>query len=509
MKLERIKNAKRNIFWGVVNRLINIIIPFFIRTLFIYSLGSEYLGLNSLFTSILAVLNIAELGFSNAIIVSMYKPIAENDTPSICALMNLYKKVYRIIGLLVFCFGVALVPFLSYFIKGSIPNDINLKYVYLLYLFNSSVSYLLFSYKSSIIIAFQRHDLSFKINIVFNIIMYFVQLISLLVLHNYYIYVFAIIVNTILINIISALVVLKLFPQYRCYGVINHNQKKMIRKNIEGLVIGKLCLVSRNAFDNIIISFFLGLQTVTVYGNYYLIMNSISGFLSIIMTSIGAGIGNSVAIEPVKKNYEDFMKFTFLYSWLASWCTVCLFCLYQPFMIFWMGDNLLLPSIDVLLLCLYFYLLSMGDVKSQYIAASGLFWENRHVILLESITNIILNFLLGKLFGLHGIILSTCLSIFFLNFVLGSFVLFKYYFTSFNIVRYFVYHIFYMLCLCVVLFFTYYFCVSVTKNSISSLFFRLVICLLFPNLLFYFFYRKLHFYNLSKKFCISCFHIKM
>ena len=150
MKLERTKNAIRNMLWGVLNRIVNIIFPFVLRTVFIYTLGSMYLGLNSLFTSILTVLNLAELGFSSAIVYNMYKTIAENDTESICAIMNYYKKVYRVIGSIVSIVGVSLMPFLRYLINGECPKDINLSILYLLFLGNTVVSYFMFAYKTCI-----------------------------------------------------------------------------------------------------------------------------------------------------------------------------------------------------------------------------------------------------------------------------------------------------------------------------------------------------------------------
>ena len=93
----RTRRAFVNIIWGFIEKMITLICPFIIRTIMIYKLGNEYLGLNGLFTSILQVLSLAELGFGDAIVFSMYKPIIENDNKMLSALLNLYKKVYRII----------------------------------------------------------------------------------------------------------------------------------------------------------------------------------------------------------------------------------------------------------------------------------------------------------------------------------------------------------------------------------------------------------------------------
>ncbi|MGO5306772.1 lipopolysaccharide biosynthesis protein [Agathobacter sp. LCP21S3_B2] len=500
MKLERTKNSIRNLIWGVLNKIVGILFPFFLRTVFIYSLGANYLGLNSLFTSILTVLNLAELGFSSAIVYNMYNPIAKNDTDTICALMNYYKKIYHKIGIFVSVVGILLLPFLKFLINGKYPSDINLQLLYIFFLFNTAISYFMYAYKNCILTAYQREDIISKINIVLKIIMYLMQTITLIVLKNYYGYVVCMIINTVLTNIITAYYSEKYYPQFQPKGKLKAENKKLISKNIQGLMVGKLCMVSRNSFDNIFLSMFLGLNVVTIYGNYYYIMNAISGVLVILMSSIGAGIGNSVATESIKKNYKDFTKFTFMYSWIAGWCTVCLFCLYQPFMKIWMGEDLLFPMLDVCLICLYFYSLTMGDVRSQYSAATGLFWQNRYYVLTEAVTNIILNFILGKLYGVHGIILATWISIFFINFMWGSSIIFRYYFIKFDKIIYYKKQLYYFFVVIVVSCLTY-FCTSfIEGNKYIVLIVNAIICLILPNFLFFIFYNQLTEYKESKQF---------
>lgn len=442
MKLNRTENSIRNIFWGVISKFVMLIFPFIIRTVLIKSLGAEFLGLNSLFTSILTVLNLAELGFSSAIVFNMYKPIAENDIDTVCALMAYYKKVYRVIGVCVTVVGVVLIPFLPYLISGSYPKTINIIVLYLLFLANTSVSYFLFAYKNCILTAYQREDVISKITIVLKIIMYVIQIAALLFLHNYYWYVIAMIICTVMTNIVTAYYSDKIYPQYQCRGEIAKEKRKDIRKNIQGLMVGKICMVSRNSFDSIFLSMFLGLETVAIYGNYYYIMSAISGILTILMTSLSAGIGNSIATESTEKNYRDMNKFVFIYAWISGWCAVSLFCMFQPFMEIWMGSDMLFPMIDVVLICLYFYSLTMGDVRSQYSSAAGLFWENRKYVLAEVIANIVLNYTLGRVFGVHGIIAATLISILLINFVWGSAILFKYYFKGYKVSEFYKKHFF-------------------------------------------------------------------
>ena len=175
LKSDRIKNTRRNAIWGIVNKFITILLPFITRTVLIYVLGVEYVGINGLFSSILQVLSLAELGFSSAIVYSMYKPLAENDNDVVCALLQFYKKIYRCIGSIVLIIGVALIPFLKYLISGSCPSDVNIYVVYIIYLLNTSCSYFLFAYKKSLLSAVQRQDIISKVAMINKIISSFIH----------------------------------------------------------------------------------------------------------------------------------------------------------------------------------------------------------------------------------------------------------------------------------------------------------------------------------------------
>ena len=166
MKIEVAKNTKRNIIVGVLNKTVLVILPFVVRSVIVNVLGSQYLGLNSLFTSILSVLALSEMGFGVAMVYHMYKPIAEDDQETINALLNLYKKVYRIIGVCILVIGAVLIPFLPNLINGGHPEDVNLAVVYSVELVNTALTYFLFGYKQSLLIAYQRDDVKSLINLV-------------------------------------------------------------------------------------------------------------------------------------------------------------------------------------------------------------------------------------------------------------------------------------------------------------------------------------------------------
>lgn len=255
-------------------------------------------------------------------------------------------------------------------------------------------------------------------------------------------------------------------------------------------MIQKVCATTRNSLDSIFISAFFGLTIVGIYNNYYMILASATAVISVIKESMIASVGNSIASESVEKNYFDMMKFNFIYMWLSSWCTVCLMCLYQPFMELWLGKSNMFSIEVVICFCIYFYMLKMGDIRSVYHEAVGLWYEGKYRALVESILNIILNYFLGKIFGIPGIILATVISLFFINFLYGSTIVFKYYFKNIKKKEFFKNHMFYVIITIIVCFITYLICSLLPNYGLLSLVIKVIICFIIPNLLFLIFYFK-------------------
>lgn len=488
--MNRTKNATRNLIFGFINKIIVLLFPFIIRSVMIKTLGSEYLGLNSLFVSILQVLNLAELGFNSAIVYSMYRPIAEKDAKTICALMNLYKKIYRIIGIIVITIGLILLPFLKILIHGTYPSEINIYIIYLIYLFNTGITYFLFAYKSALIVAHQRSDVISNVQSITYILQYGMQLYVLLKMKNYYLFTIVQIFTTILNNIVIAVLTNRKYPQYECNGLIDENLKKDIRKKVFGLFINKICQTTRNSLDSICISAFLGLNIVAMYNNYYSVIHAIIGMMGIITTSITAGVGNSIVTEKIEKNYDDMNKFNFIFMWLSGVCTICLACLFQPFMKMWMGNEYLFSYDVVILICAYFYALEMGVIRAIYSDAKGLWYENRYRAIAESITNVLLNIILSRYFGIYGIILGTLISLLVINFGYGSQILFKHYFVDQKISDYYKKHGTYACVTIGICLITFYLCSFIKIEGFFEIVIKLLVCLIVPNVLYFLVYFK-------------------
>lgn len=425
----RTENSIRNSIWGWISRIIAMVLPFILRTVMIYTIGQSYVGLNSLFASILSMLSLSEMGVGTAIVYSMYKPLADGNDDEVSALLNLYKKLYSYIGLAVLMIGLALLPFLPHLVNGSLPDNINLYTLYLIYLAEAVISYSFFAYRSSILTANQRNDVLSKTQIILSIAKYLIQMIVLLIWKNYYLYVIMLPIYNLAFNGINAIISKKMYPQYSCKGQIEKEKLQEIKKRVAGLMIHKIGTTTRNSFDSIVISAFFGLVIVAKYNNYYFIMLTVATFFGTLIQSIQASVGNSVAVETVEKNFNDLKKFQLIYLWVGGLCTALLMCLYQPFMMIWVRDTKMLMSLsEVISWCLYFYLLLQGDLISVYNNAAGLWWFGKTRYILEAVCNLALNIIFGKLLGTFGVILATILTIFIFSTIYGTIVVFRHYF---------------------------------------------------------------------------------
>lgn len=415
MKIERTKNAARSIMTGLGLKLYQMVVPFLMRTAMIHLMGVEYLGLNGLFSSILHMLNLAELGVGAAMVFSMYKPIAEDDTARICALMRLYRRYYRLIGLVIGLIGLALTPAIPHLIKSALPPELNIYWLYLLNLGATVLTYWLFAYRNCLLQAHQRLDLASGITIVSSTVQYVLQLLIMVYLKDYYLYVIVLLLGNVINNILTALVTKKKFPQYNPVGELDRGEVRAVNGKIRDLFTGKLGSVVSQYADTIVISAFMGLTVLAVYQNYYFIFTSVVAVIEIMISSITAGLGNSFITETKEKNYRDLLKFAFLFLWLTGMCCCCFLGMYQPFMTIWVGEELMLDFGLVVCFAGYFLLYTFNRLLTVYKDAAGLWHQDRFRPLITSGINLTLNLLSVKAFGLYGVILSTVVSMVFVG----------------------------------------------------------------------------------------------
>ena len=468
------------------------IIPFLMRTAMIYFMGVQYLGLNGIFASVINVLNLAELGVGSAMVYSMYKPIAEDDHSTICALMNLYRRYYRIIGLVIAAAGLCLLPFIPLLVKDDLPPEINIYLLYMLHLSATVLSYWLFAFKNSLLQAHQRSDLISKITIATSTVKYILQLLVMIFVKNYYLFVVILLATQIMQNLLCAVVSNMYYPMYKAQGSLSRDKISDINKRIRDLFTAKVSTAVVNSSDPVVVSAFLGLSILAVYQNYFYIITALISMIEIIFWACTAGIGNSIVVESREKNFTDFKKLTLIIAWLAGFCTCCLLCLFQPFMRIWMNGNesLMLGMGEVICLCVYFFISEINRILNTYKDAAGLWRETKYVPLANAVVNLSLNLILVQFWGLYGVLLSTLIGFVAVEIPLLLHNLFRTIFEKdglFSHVRNLLFYTGTTLFACVL---TYVVCLPVHLNDIATLLVRSLICLILPNLIFYAAYHK-------------------
>ena len=415
MKLERTKNAARNIAFDGILEMMNMLFPFVIRSVMLHYLGTEYLGLNGLFKSLLMFLNLAELGVGSAMVFSMYKPIAQDDTPTICALLRLYRTLYRIIGLAIAAVGLCLVPVLKNFIKDDLPAGMNLYILYLMNLGNTVLTYWLFAYRSSLLQAHQRRDVISKVTLAVRFSEYVLKILILVYLKNYYLYLTVQLLCQIAVNLLTAVCASKMYPKYVPGGKLSKEETKNIFHRVRDLFTSKLSATVFDSADTLVVSAFMGLSVLAVYQNYYFIITALRMMLVVVLNACMAGVGNKLVMESRESNYRDLEKISLLFCWLLGVSTSMLLCLYQPFMQIWMGSDNMLAAGLVLCFVIYYYSMGANKLLNMFKDSAGIWKQDRWRPLTAALVNLGLNLATVQWLGLYGVLLSSVVSIVFIQ----------------------------------------------------------------------------------------------
>ncbi|MBR4769412.1 MAG: oligosaccharide flippase family protein [Clostridia bacterium] len=489
--LDRKGNTIKGTATGLALQAFYMVVPFILKTVFIYTLGIQYSGLNSLFTSILQVLNLAELGVGYALVFSMYKPIAEGDTEKICALMRLYRLYYRIIGVVILVVGCAFIPVLPVLIAQDLPPDVDLTVLYLLNLGTTVLSYWLFAYKNCILSAHQKTYVTNIIRMVVGILTYIALFAVLLLFKNYYAFLIVNLVSQIVNNIVIAFFSQKLYPQYTPKGSIEKEERKTINKKVASLFAVKVNAVITNAADSIVLSSFLGLTILGIYNNYYYILTSIMALFTVFYTAFKAGLGNALITESTEKNVSDFYKITFMLSFMICIAFSCFLNLFQPFITLWLGKDYLLGFNSVILLTLYFLSYEYPLFWAMYKDAAGKWKEDMLRSIIAPLFNLVTNIILVNTIGINGVILSTVATY---GLISGPWLLvnLKKHILAFSIRKYLLRMLLYIGCTLSGAVATYFVCSVVPLVGVWGLLIRLAISVCIPAGLFVLCFFKTH-----------------
>lgn len=493
----RLEHVSKNFIWSAVNSGVVTVFPFIIRTLLIHNIGVEYGGVSSLFTSVFQVLSLADFGIENAVLSYLYYPVATEDHCTIRYLIDLLKKIYRIIGIIILAIGCILLPFIPYLVRGQeYPVGLNLHLIYLIYLLNACWPYLTFGYRVTVLKVNQRVDLTAIASVVSATMMYVLQIISLTVCKSYYLYSILLLVGTICNIVLNAILAKK---YYFCDLKMKVGDCCSLEKNAEfhrglqqkflSVGLAKLRNISRNSFDSIVISSFFGLSILAKYNNYYLIMLVPITLVGIIHGALVPSLGNSIALRTAEDNYQIVKKYAFFQHGVAAVFLSCLLNLYQPFMMVWMGKEYLLPFLVVVLLCIYFYLYCLVDINEVLKESTGIWEQERILAIVEALANLGLNIVLVRRMGVAGVILATVLTILFINLPVEYFYIFRKYFKKAG-KDFFVSESKHTIITLGITLVTFLVCVYVPASGIWGVCLRTCISVLLPVSLFAVFYRN-------------------
>lgn len=412
--MSRTTNAIKNTSFGLLGKILNLIFAFLSRTLFIYVLGSTYLGVNGLYTEILSLLSFAELGFGSAMTFALYRPVAENNIEKIIKLLDFYKIVYRIIALVISFFGLVLLPFLQYIVNGADWLTLTeLRVYFLIFLFNTVVGYFV-TYKFAYLNALQKNYINTNIDTIINTTSYCAQMIAILFFKSFLIYLLA---NSITLTISRLLISIYLNRKYpilkeKPKEPLSYEEKKPIFKEVKGLMVHQFSSVAVHSTDNILISMISGLGVVAVgyISNYNMLMNSVLAFVTILFNSVISGFGNLVATSTVENYYKVFKEINFLNFWIYGFCSVCFWILIPPFITLWIGADKLIDNISFTLIIINCYLQGQSASFNNARIAKGNFGKDKFWALAQAIVNLFVSLIAGHYLGLVGIYIGTVVS---------------------------------------------------------------------------------------------------
>ena len=480
----RTVNVIKNSISGVISRFGVLILQFICRTIFISVLGSEYLGLNGLFTNILTILSFAELGLGNAIVYNMYKPLANKDDKEVSELLRLYKKCYNGIAVLIFVAGLLCIPFLKDLIGTTPDIKESIYLIYVLFLLQSITSYFL-TYRRSLISADQKDYICSNADLISEIIASILKIIVLLVFKNYILFLVIQISRNIIANGMLFFKSKKMYPNIdeRKADNISKVKKKEIFKNVKDLMLYKISSTINTGTDNIIITKLIDLTTVGIASNYSLLIGAVNQILLKIMTSFTAGIGNLNAKDDVENREKVFYILTFIVTWIYGFCSVMLIVFLTPFVKIWIGSEYTFGVFVVLALIFEFYISGVQYAGYNYAITTGLFKKAKWGAFASAILNVILSIILGIKFGVIGIFLATGLSRVLSQTWLDPYLVFKYEFKKSSLV-YFGKFIRNFIFVIINLLICYFIFSDIVISNIFSLILYACLCAIISNIIF-------------------------
>ncbi len=483
MEESRTKNSVRNAKTGAIVQIVNKLMAFIVRTVFIKMLNTEYLGVNGLFINILTMLSFTELGIGTAIIFNMYKPIANNDREKIKTLMRLYKKCYSIIGIVVIILGLGIIPFLKYIITD-VPNiSENIILIYILFLFNTGSSYF-FTYKKSIITAYQQQSVINNVDSIVYFTRSIIEIIFLILTRNYLVYLIIEIFATLIENIILAKIADKMFPFINEKEVkkMPQNEKNNIFNNVKSLIVYKFGEVILSGTDNILISSMVNVGTVGLCSNYTLIIQSIKSVVTSALTGVTASVGNLNATDDREKKESVFYQMTFINYIIYSFCSIAFIVLLNPFIGLWLGEGYVMNLGVSIALSVSFFIDGVRNPGFIFRTTLGLFEKGKATPYISAIVNIVTSIILCKMLGVVGIFIGTSIAQLLSYVWIDPYLIHKYEFKT-SVKKYFLKYIKYIIVFAFEIVITLYISKLINNNDFVGFCIKCFVVIIIPNLI--------------------------
>lgn len=483
----RVRNSLKNMATGIAGFIIADVVNFIVRLVFIRTLGEVYLGVDGLFANIITILSISELGIGTAIIFNLYKPIADNDEEKIKSYMDIYKKCYLLIALVIAFISCLITPILPYVIKNKPDIPESLYTLYFIFIANTVISYL-FSYKQSLIIANQKLSIINIYTIIVKIASGALQIISLLLFNNYIIFLVLMLSTTLLNNIILSFKSNKMFPYLR--DKAKPLDKELLKKliaNVKSMFLFKISDSIMSGIDNILISATVGVIMVGRYSNYMVIISAITTIIRKCTDGLTASIGNLHVTESSERHREIFETQNFASFWICGFASVCFYVLFPHFIAIAFGESSLLDNLTMTLIIILFYIVGILHPISIYRYTTGLFMYGKVRAVIMPLCNIIFSILLVKSMGLSGIFLGTILARAITQIWYDPLIVYKYDFKV-SIKQFYLRNISYLVVIIIATVITSSISNYLPNTGIGYFLVKMVICAVVPNLIFTFFY---------------------
>lgn len=489
-KKSRTQYSLLNMLTGFVGYFINTVFGYVCRMIFVRVLSEEYLGITGLLTNFLSMLSLAELGIGSAIIFSLYKPIAENDEERIASLMHLFKYAYRLIGIIVAVLGIVLIPCLTFVVGDTHDINESIYLIYGIFLFNTASSYF-FSYRSSLITAFQRNYIVVGVGYVCTVLQSIVQIVLLLALRSYLPYLIVQTICTWIYNIIITLWAKKDYPYIDKKNImpLPKEEKRKLFKNVKDITAYKVSGILVNNTDNLVITYFSGLGITGLASNYTLLINMLDTLIKNVFNALTASVGNLNAVESKDKQYNFFKILNLTNFWLYGFAAIGVTCVTSNIVDLCFGGKYVMSWEIPLILAVNLYMVGMQNAVWTFKNTMGMFKYGRYILFVTAAINVVGDIILGYYLGVFGIFLATAIARLVTNTWYEPFALFKFGFEKSALI-YLKKYLLYLVILLASGIICWFLCSLVNINLFVDLILKIVICTVVCNGIFLLAFRK-------------------